>query len=147
MPLKTAPNLRVFQDHFPLKTEGKGAICDITEGVREIVKKSGVADGIVQLFCPGSTGAMTTMEYEPGLIQDAQAFLEQWASPDYPYQHNLSHGDGNGHSHIQALLLGPSLSVPVQDGELVLGTWQQIVFIDCDNRPRNRKLFVTAMGV
>lgn len=147
MDQKVASQYVVYQDSLVLKTRGNGQITDITDKLQGLVRKSGIQKGVLHIFCPGSTGAITTLEYERGLIEDMRNFLQKWAPREYSYQHNLSHGDGNGHSHVQASLIGPSLSVPVKDGHLNTGTWQQVVFIDCDNRSRSRELTVTIMGV
>lgn len=129
-----------------LNTQGNIDIVDITDLVFEKVKQAKILDGIVIVFVPGATGAVTTIEYEPGLEADFKKFLQQLIPKGNIYQHNISHHDGNAHSHLGASLLGPSLTVPLENGDLILGTWQQIVFIDFDNRPRKRNLVVKIMG-
>ena len=108
--------------------------------------QSGIKSGVVTIFCPSSTSALTTIEYESGVLQDLKRLFDQTVPLEQNYQHNLRWGDGNGHSHVRAALLGPSLSVPFVNGSLTLGTWQQIVYVDFDNRPRRRELVVQVMG-
>ncbi|HZY94100.1 MAG TPA: secondary thiamine-phosphate synthase enzyme YjbQ [Candidatus Bathyarchaeia archaeon] len=103
-------------------------------------------NGIIVLFLPGSTAALTTIEYEPGLLHDFPAMLDRIAPSNIPYEHENHWHDGNGHSHVRASLLGPDLTIPLQDGKLVLGTWQQIVFIELDIRPRNREIIIQLIG-
>jgi len=129
---------------FP--TGGNTDIIDITDEVSDALSKSCISDGTVTIFAPGATGAVTTIEYESGLISDLKDMLERIAPQNAQYAHNLKWGDGNGHSHVRAALLGPSLSVPFSSGRMQLGTWQQIIFIDLDNRPRDRKLIVQIVG-
>jgi secondary thiamine-phosphate synthase enzyme len=119
---------------------------DITHGVEDAVNKSRLKTGICTVFCTGSTGSITTIEYEDGLLQDFPVAMERLAPTDAVYEHHLRWRDGNGHSHIRASILGPSLTVPFVDGKLTLGTWQQITFIDFDNRPRSRKLEIVLIG-
>jgi len=129
-----------------LKTKGNGHILDITGQVAQEVAGSGLKDGTVTVFVPGSTGGVTTVEYESGLLSDLQDLFDRLAPANIHYQHNLRWGDGNGHAHVRASLLGASLTVPFVDQRLALGTWQQIVFIDFDNRPRSRELVLQLMG-
>lgn len=136
----------VYQDELYLSTEGDGDMHDLTESVREIVAASDVDAGIVHVFNIGSTGAIGTIEFEPGLQEDLPAKLDELMPPSRDYGHERRWHDGNGHSHLQATTLGPGLTVPVKDGGLVLGTWQQIFHIDCDNKPRQRTLQVTVYG-
>jgi secondary thiamine-phosphate synthase enzyme len=119
---------------------------DITGEVSRVVKESEVSTGICTIFCPGSTGALTTIEYEEGLLEDFPEAMERIAPRGATYQHHLRWGDGNGHSHIRASVLGPSLTVPFVHGKLRLGTWQQITFIDFDNKPRARTLEIVVLG-
>ena len=119
---------------------------DITGQVAAAVAESGLRDGVVTVFNRGSTGAVTTIEFEPGLQQDFPAMLERIAPREIPYRHDLTWHDGNGHSHTRAALLGPDLGVPFCDGRLTLGTWQQIVFIELDNKPHNRELVAQIVG-
>jgi secondary thiamine-phosphate synthase enzyme len=138
--------MSVSHSTISLKSKGFCDIVDITRWVEEAVSASNVRDGLVNVFVPGSTGGITTIEYESGLVDDLKDLFEQIAPRDGDYQHNLRWGDGNGFAHVRAALLGPSLTVPVADGRLQHGTWQQIVFMDFDNRERNRDLLVTIMG-
>jgi len=129
-----------------LSTKGHTDIIDITEEVEQAIARSGVKDGIVCLFVPGSTGIVTTMEFEPGLVEDLKRFWEKIASSRDEYQHNARWGDGNGYAHVRAAASGPSLTLPFKDGKVIRGTWQDIVFIDFDNRPRSRTLIVQIVG-
>jgi secondary thiamine-phosphate synthase enzyme len=129
-----------------LKSKGESDIIDITDKVASCVTGSGLGSGIATVFVPGSTGALTTIEYESGLIKDVKNAFEIIAPRDGEYHHNIRWQDGNGFSHVRAALLGPSLTIPFSDQELLLGTWQQIVLIDFDNRPRSRELIVQIVG-
>ena len=129
-----------------LSTDGNAAVVDITTKVARAVQESGLDNGTVTVFCPSATSALTTLEYESGCIHDLQRLFDEIADPDRHYAHNARWGDGNGHSHVRAALLGPSLVVPFVDGRLTLGTWQQIIFVDFDNRPRQRQLVAQVMG-
>ncbi|MFH1809252.1 MAG: secondary thiamine-phosphate synthase enzyme YjbQ [Pseudomonadota bacterium] len=121
-------------------------LLDVTDDVQGCVREAGVAEGLVACFVPGSTAALTTIEYESGALEDLQRALEQLAPVDGRYAHNARWHDGNGYSHLRAALLGPSLSVPVAGGQLELGTWQQILLCDFDNKPRQRRLVVRVLG-
>ena len=127
-------------------TESDTDIVDITKDVREVLAESSATDGIVTVFVPGSTGALTTIEYEPGLVQDMKAFFEKVIPRDHYYHHEERWHDKNGHSHLRASLIGPSVTIPFRDKRLMLGTWQQIVFLDFDVRARERELVVQIMG-
>ncbi|MEW6718129.1 MAG: secondary thiamine-phosphate synthase enzyme YjbQ [Chloroflexota bacterium] len=129
-----------------LSTRGNADILDITRHVSEVVSKSSLENGIVTLFCPSSTSALTTIEYESGCISDLQRLFDEILNPSRPYAHNARWGDGNGHSHVRAALLGPSLTVPFVNKRLTLGTWQQIIFVDFDIRSRQRELVVQMVG-
>jgi secondary thiamine-phosphate synthase enzyme len=129
-----------------LHTRGNCDIQDITPQVAGAVKDSDLRAGIVTVFCPGSTGGLTTIEYESGALADLQQVLDEVAPPDRNYRHHLRWGDDNGHSHVRSALVGPSLTVPFVEGRLTLGTWHQIVFLDFDTRPRSRRLVVQVMG-
>ncbi len=129
-----------------LRTRGEYDVQDITGQVARAVQASKLQNGIVTIFCPGSTGGLTTIEFEDGVIEDLRDVLDEITPPDHPYRHHLRWGDDNGHSHIRSALIGPSLTVPFVNGALTLGTWQQIVFCDFDTRPRSRKLVVQIMG-
>jgi len=137
----------MIQTHsIQLNTSGNTDIIDITVEVSRAVQQSGIKSGVATIFCPSSTSALTTIEYETGVLQDLKRLFDQTVPLEQNYQHNLRWGDGNGHSHVRAALLGPSLSVPFVNGSLTLGTWQQIVYVDFDNRPRRRELVVQVMG-
>jgi secondary thiamine-phosphate synthase enzyme len=129
-----------------LTTKGHTDIHDITDRVNDIIGASGLKNGIVTIFCPSSTSALTTIEFEPGVLNDLRRLFDEVADPNRPYQHDQAWGDGNGHAHVRAALLGPSLTVPFAQGQLTLGTWQQIVHLDFDNRSRRRELVVQIMG-
>ena len=129
-----------------LSTQGNADILDITREVARLVAESGLQAGTVTVFCPSSTSAVTTIEYESGCLKDLRRLFDEIIAPNRPYAHNARWGDGNGHSHVRAALLGPSLSVPFVDGRLTLGTWQQIIYVDFDVRPRHRELVVQIVG-
>ncbi len=139
--------VKVTTRSFEAKTRDEGEVVDITGDVREAVSSSGMSDGLATVFVVGSTAAATTMEFEPGLVSDFPEMMERVAPKSgVEYEHQRRWHDGNGHSHVKASLLGPSLSIPVVDGELVLGEWQQIVLVEFDVRPRTRKVVVQAIG-
>jgi secondary thiamine-phosphate synthase enzyme len=129
-----------------LETAGDGEVVDITEGVRSIVRTSDVTHGVAVVFARGSTVAVTTMEHEPGGIADLTELLERLAPRAGDYEHNRRNADTNAHAHLRAALIGPSESIPVVDGALVLGTWQQVVLIDFDDRPRHREVAVQLLS-
>ncbi len=129
-----------------LSTHGNADIHDITGPVAEAVSKSGLKNGTVTIFCPSSTSALTTIEFETGALKDLRHLFDQIIPASREYAHNARWGDGNGHSHIRAALLGPSLSVPFVNGGLTLGTWQQIIYVDFDVRPRQRELVLQLVG-
>jgi secondary thiamine-phosphate synthase enzyme len=129
-----------------LETEGDAAIVDITQGVEAVVRQSGVSSGVVSVFVTGSTAAVTTMEYEPGGVADLQALVERLVPRTGTYQHNVLNADDNAHAHLRASVIGPSETVPLVAGRLVLGTWQQIVLIDFDDRPRRREVHVQVVS-
>jgi secondary thiamine-phosphate synthase enzyme len=129
-----------------LETHGNCDVVNITREIADAVTDSGLADGIACVFCPGATGGLTTLEFEPGVVADVQRAFDSIAPPDGHYRHHLQWGDDNGHSHVRAALVGPSLTVPFCDGLLRLGTWQQIVLIDFDTRPRSRELVLQLVG-
>ena len=127
-------------------TRGEGDIIDLTEEIVACIEQSAIRNGTASVFVPGSTGGVTTIEYEPGVVQDLQSCFDRLAPREIPYAHEQAWHDGNGHSHVRAGLLGPSLVLPVEDGRPTLGTWQQVVLVDFDNRPRQRTWVVTVMG-
>jgi secondary thiamine-phosphate synthase enzyme len=129
-----------------IKTIGENNMIDITGQTSKAVKESKLEDGIVTVFVPGSTAAITTIEYEPGLTQDFPRMLSRIAPKDIEYQHDNTWHDGNGHSHVKASLIGPSLTIPFKDGNLMLGTWQQLVLLETDTRPRERKIILQIIG-
>jgi secondary thiamine-phosphate synthase enzyme len=136
----------VVTGQIKLNTKGNGQVVDITAEVRRQIHDSGLRQGTVTLFTPSSTSALTTIEYESGAVSDLQQLFERIVPRDIDYRHNLRWGDGNGHSHVRHALLGPSLTVPFVEGRLTLGTWQQIVFVDFDNRARSRTVIAQIMG-
>ncbi len=138
--------MTVYTDYITLSTRGNTDIKDITSKVESIVNKSNIKNGMVLIFVPGSTASITTIEYEPGLLEDFPALMERIAPKNIEYEHHKRWHDGNGHSHVRASLMGPGIVVPIINGELALGTWQQIVFVDFDNRPRNRRIIVQVQG-
>ena len=138
--------MTISTHQLEFQTRGDAEMQDITGAVSEMVAASGLKNGIVTIFCPGSTSAVTTIEFESGALADLRRLFDEIIPQDRDYQHNLRWGDGNGHSHVRAALLGPSLTVPLVDGRLTLGTWQQIIHVDFDNRPRRRRLVVQVMG-
>jgi secondary thiamine-phosphate synthase enzyme len=136
----------VFQERLTVSTHGHGDMHDLTESVAAIVARSQVRAGLVHVFNLGSTAAIGAIEFEPGLQKDLPAVLDRLLPPSLAYGHEQTWHDGNGHSHLQATLLGPGLTVPLSDGKLLLGTWQQIVHLECDIRPRQRTVIVTVLG-
>lgn len=129
-----------------LSTRGNADMLDITQEVAREVRDSGVSSGIVTIFVPSATSGLTTIEYEPGALADLKRVFDEVVPEDRDYRHNLRWGDGNGHSHVRAALLGPSLTVPFKEGRLLLGTWQHVTYIDFDNRPRQRELVLQILG-
>ena len=136
----------VITKELRLDTSGHTDVQDITRQVEQAVRASGLQAGIVTVFCPGSTGGLTTIEYEGGVEADLRQVLDEIVPPDRDYRHHRRWGDDNGSSHVRAALVGPSLTVPFVGGRLTLGTWQQIVFLDFDTHPRSRTLVVQVMG-
>ncbi len=146
---KIAPNsiqIMVHQEHIHLSTDAQGDMHDITGKVNAIVRGSGIQTGMAHIFNIGSTAAVGTIEFEPGLKRDLPEILNKLIPPSRDYGHEQTWHDGNGHSHLQATWLGPSLTVPVRNGELELGTWQQIFHLECDIKPRQRRVTVTIYG-
>ena len=135
-----------YSETISISTKGFSDIIDLTDHLEAVLKRSKIENGLVTVFCPGSTGAVTTIEYESGVLKDLQRAIEKIVPSNIPYDHDRRWGDGNGFSHVRAALMKPSLSVPLIKGKLSLGTWQQIVFIDFDNRSRNRNILVHIIG-
>ena len=129
-----------------LKTQGNADIYDVTNQVANAVSKSGLTAGLATVFCPSSTSGLTTIEYESGALSDLRRLFDEVIPADREYAHNERWHDGNGHSHVRAALLGPSITIPFVDGQLTLGTWQQVIYVDFDNRPRQRELVVQLIG-
>lgn len=138
MPVKT--------HKLSVSTRGDAQAVDITAQVEEALRSTGLTGGTVTVFVPGATGGITTVEYEPGLLQDLEELWQRIAPKGPSYHHDQAWHDGNGHSHLRASLLGPDLTVPFVDGQLTLGTWQQIIFVDFDARPRDRELVLQCIG-
>ena len=136
----------IFNAHIELSTKGYCDIINITGQVEKAVDKSGLSDGLVTIFVPGSTGSITTIEFEDGVIQDLTEAIERIAPSDQHYNHDARWGDGNGFSHVRAALMKPGITVPFIDSQMTLGTWQQIVFIDFDNKARSREIVVQIQG-
>ena len=139
--------MMVITKELQLNTQGNCDVQDITPQVEEAVRDSGLGAGIVTVFCPGSTGGLTTIEFESGVVHDLCQVLDEVAPPDRDYRHHLRWHDDNGHSHVRATTVGPSLALPVVNGAVPLGTWQQIVFMDFDTRPRKRTVHMSVVGV
>ena len=138
--------MAVESQELRFRTHREGEIIDITDKTQRVVESSRMRSGVAVLFVPGSTGAITTIEYEPGLLADLPIALERLAPKDASYEHEKRWHDGNGHSHIRASTIGPDLSVPFRDKKLTLGTWQQIVFLELNVRPRDRTVIVQLVG-
>lgn len=138
MPIKTAS--------ISINTRGNADIHDITNQIERHVNQSGFKDGTVTIFCPSSTSALTTIEYESGALSDLRRLFDEIIPQNREYAHNARWQDGNGHSHVRAALLGPSLTIPFVDRQLTLGTWQQVIFVDFDNQPRRRELVLQMIG-
>lgn len=138
--------MTVHMDSLRLRTRGENDIIDITERAEMLIENAPLKNGVACLFVPGSTAALTTIEYEPGLLVDFPAMFERIVPTNGNYEHEKRWHDGNGHSHVRAALIGPDLFIPVRDGRLMLGEWQQIVFIEFDVRPRDRTVLVQLIG-
>ncbi|MCH9006906.1 YjbQ family protein [candidate division KSB1 bacterium] len=139
--------MKVVTSSFEISTKGHTHIIDVTGDVQDLLRQSSLSEGHLTVFVAGSTAGITSIEYEPGLLKDLPAAFEQFAPTGVTYHHDATWGDGNGYAHVRAALLGPSFDVPFQGGKLILGTWQQIVIIDFDNRPRHRNIIVQVIGV
>ncbi|MFH1739996.1 MAG: secondary thiamine-phosphate synthase enzyme YjbQ [bacterium] len=133
-------------ERIHLSTRGDSEIIDLTAQIQNVVTHSGLREGQVTVFVPGATAGITTIEYEPGLVRDLPLAFERIAPRDGHYYHHETWNDGNGHSHVRASILGPSMTVPFSQGHLILGTWQQVILVDFDNRPRKRDIVVQVNG-
>ena len=140
------PPVSIFCDTLEVKLKTGPDICDITPGLNSLIEASHIDNGSLCACMVGSTGSITTIEYEPGVVEDLKRALNRIAPPDIEYAHEETWHDGNGHSHVQAALVGPSIVLAVRNGCLKLGTWQQVVAVNHDNRPRNRNIEVTITG-
>ena len=138
--------MAVITKQIKISSKSENDIIDITEQVADAISESGISNGTITVFVSGSTGAITTIEYEPGLVKDLPEMLSRIAPDDINYEHEQRWHDGNGRSHVKASLVGPSLTVPFKDGQLLLGTWQQIVFLELDTRARTRTLVLQIIG-
>jgi len=138
--------MTVKSKRIKLQTKGRDHVIYITGEVEEALSKSGIKEGVLTVFIHGSTASVTTIEYEPGLVKDIKALNEKIIPSNVSYAHDLTWGDANGYAHLRAALIGPSLTVPVVSGSMTLGTWQQIIVIDHDNRPRSREVIVQVIG-
>jgi secondary thiamine-phosphate synthase enzyme len=138
--------MAIHTGQLRFSTEGDGDVIDLTEGVQSVIDSAGVENGIASVFVPGSTAAVTAMEYEPGGVQDLRAALDRLVPAEGDYAHNRLNNDTNSHAHIRAAIVGPSETVPVRDGRLELGTWQQLVLVDFDDRPRQRSVLVQVIA-
>jgi secondary thiamine-phosphate synthase enzyme len=138
--------MTVRTESISLNTRGNADIHDITDQIERHVTQSGLRDGIVTVFCPSATSALTTIEYESGALSDLRRLFEEIIPQNREYAHNARWQDGNGHSHVRAALLGPSITIPFVDSRLTLGTWQQVIHVDFDVRPRQRQLVVQILG-
>lgn len=138
--------MNVVQHEFEIPSEGHGHVYDLTEPVTDWIRSIEASDGQLTVFVPGSTAVITTIEFEPGAVQDLVEALEKIAPSDRPYHHDRRWGDGNGFSHLRAALVGPSLTVPVAAGRCITGTWQQIVLVECDLAPRRRRIVLSFVG-
>ncbi len=136
----------VITQEIRLNTRGHCDMHDITRQVADAVRQAGLSSGIVTVFTPSSTSGLTTIEYESGALADLERLLDEIISPNRDYRHNLRWSDGNGHSHVRSALIGPSITVPFLEGRLTLGTWQQLIFLDFDNRARARRLVLQIIG-
>ena len=136
----------VKTDELRFNTSGPGDIVDLTNQIQQTVKKSGITSGTVTVFAPGSTTGITTIEYEPGLLKDIPQLMEKLVPSDKTYHHDETWHDGNGFSHLRSALVGSDMTIPFVGGKLTLGTWQQVVFLEFDNRPRNRTVVLQMIG-
>jgi secondary thiamine-phosphate synthase enzyme len=139
-------NMKVISESVQLHSEGEGHMMDMTTQLSKIVIESKIKNGILTIFVSGSTAAVTTIEYEPGLVHDFPKMLSRIVPKDIGYEHDNTWHDGNGHSHVRSSLIGPSITIPIVHGKLTLGTWQQVVLLEMDTRSRNRTVILQIMG-
>lgn len=140
-------SVELFCDNFEVSLKTGPDIGDVTPAMKQLIRKAKISDGNLSATMAGSTGSITTIEYEPGVIEDLKRAVTSLAPPGLAYEHEKAWHDGNGHSHVQAALLGPSITLPIRNGDLKIGTWQQVVAINHDNRPRTRRIEVTITGI
>ncbi len=138
--------MKIISEEIQIDTRGEGDMVDITDHLTEILSRTGLKNGQLTTFVPGSTAALTTIEYEPGLKKDFPSALERLVPHNIPYEHDKTWHDGNGHSHVRASIVGPSLTIPFSNGRLILGTWQQVVLVEMDIHSRSRRLFIQIIG-
>ncbi len=138
--------IEIITEYINLSTRGHADVIDITQQVASVIEKNKIIDGTVTIFVPGATGAVTTIEFEPELVKDTKELFFEIVKEQKKYYHNTTHSQGNATSHLRATLIGPSLTVPITQGRMNLGIWQQIVFIDFDNRARQRELVLKIIG-
>lgn len=138
--------MKIHFSQLQVKTSGGTDLVDLTEQVDGALSESGVSNGMANVFVAGSTASISTIEYESGALSDLKQAIDRMAPRDIPYRHDQRWGDGNGYSHVRAAMMKPGITVPIQNGRLLLGTWQQIILMDFDNRPRSRKVIVQVMG-
>ncbi len=136
----------IINERIDLQTQGNADVLDFTSQVIHIIDERNFTSGIVTIFTPSSTSAITTLEYESGCVSDLRRLFDEIIEPGRHYAHNARWGDGNGHSHVRAALLRPSITIPIIEGRMTLGTWQQLIFVDFDNRPRQRSLVIQLIG-
>ena len=133
-------------NYIQFETKGRNEVVDLTDNLRQLVSQSGISHGSALVFVPGATGALSTIEFEPGLVKDFPILMEKLIPERDYYFHNETWHDGNGHSHLKATLIGPSLTIPFADSRLILGTWQQVIFLEFDNKPHHRRIAVQLIG-
>jgi secondary thiamine-phosphate synthase enzyme len=138
--------MAVYREQHQFESRGHGHLCDLTSAVTAIVERSQITTGTAHIFNVGSTGAVVTIEFEPGLARDLPENLDRLLPPNTDYAHEQAWHDGNGHSHLQATVLGPEVTVPVSEGMPLLGTWQQLAHLECDTKPRRRTVVITVIG-
>jgi secondary thiamine-phosphate synthase enzyme len=138
--------LKIISEEIQIDTRGEGDMVDITDHLTKILSRTGLKNGQLTTFVPGSTAALTTIEYEPGLKKDFPSALERLVPHNIPYEHDKTWHDGNGHSHVRASIVGPSLTIPFSNGKMILGTWQQVVLVEMDIHSRSRRLFMQIIG-